>query len=70
MLARAAVLETPLPHDWTAEIARGSTAQFPITAADLMPGLQGAALGERLKALESRWLESDLRLGSDDLLSD
>lgn len=68
MLARAAMLESPLPQDWAAEVARGAAAAFPVTAADLMPALQGAALGERLKLLETRWLQSGLQLGRDDLL--
>jgi poly(A) polymerase len=68
MLARAAALESPLPANWQADIARGSATRFPITAADLMPALQGQALGARLKALEARWLASDLTLGQDDLL--
>ena len=33
-----------------------------------MPALQGPALGARLKALEARWLASDLTLSRDDLL--
>jgi poly(A) polymerase len=67
VLARAAVLESPLPHDWQAQIARGATAQFPIRAADL-PGLDGAALGQRLKDLKARWIASDFRATRDDLL--
>lgn len=68
VLARAAVLESPLPAEWQAEIARGAAAVLPVGAADLMPGLQGAALGAALKAMESRWLQSDLRLGRNELL--
>jgi poly(A) polymerase len=68
MLARAAILESPAPANWQADIARGNSARFPVTAADLMPALQGEALGARLKALEARWLASDLTLGRGDLL--
>jgi poly(A) polymerase len=68
MLARAAVLESPPPANWPAQIARGSAARFPVTAADLMPALQGEALGARLKAMEARWLASDLTLSHEDLL--
>jgi len=67
VLARAATFESPLPPDWQAEIARGASARFPIRAADL-PGLDGAALGQRLKALEARWITSDFRATRDDLL--
>ncbi len=67
-LARAATFGTPPPQGWQVEIARGAAATFPLTAADLMPALQGAALGQRLQALETRWLASDLTLGRQDLL--
>jgi poly(A) polymerase len=68
VLARAAVLGGPLPADWQAEVSRGAAAVFPVTAADLMPGLEGALLGARLKALEAQWLASGLHLTRDDLL--
>lgn len=68
LLARAAILETPLPANWQADVARGARASFPVTAADLMPRLQGPVLGARLKALQDRWLQSDLRLNKADLL--
>lgn len=67
LLARAAVMETPLPPDWAAEVARGATACFPVTAADL-PTLMGPALGQELKRLEKLWLASGLRLTRADLL--
>lgn len=69
ILLRAAMLETPLPHDWSSEVFRGASATFPVTAADLMPGLQGPALGARLKDLEAAWLASDLRKSREDLLA-
>ena len=69
VLARAAVLESPLPDDWKADVARGAASRFPVTAADLMPALAGPALGAKLAELESRWLASDLRLSRDDLLA-
>ena len=68
VLLRAALLESPLPQGWHAEVARGVGSAMPVTAADLMPGLQGAALGVRLKEIESRWLASDLRLTRSDFL--
>jgi poly(A) polymerase len=69
LLCRAALLETPLPNAWQAEIQRGSRAQIPVTAADLMPALQGPALGEALRKIEARWLASDLNLSKSDLLA-
>jgi poly(A) polymerase len=68
-LLRAALTETPMPKGWQDEVARGAAAQFPVTAADLMPGIQGAALGARLKALQERWLRSDLMLTKAQLLA-
>lgn len=68
VLARAAVLGSPPPPEWRADVSRGAQARFPVTAADLMPDHTGVALGERLKALQSRWLASDLTLSREDLL--
>ncbi len=69
VLLRAALLETPLPDGWALEVARGAAASFPVTAADLMPALQGPALGARLKELEAEWLLSNLWKTREDLLS-
>ncbi len=67
LLLRAAVLQGPYrPH--SEEIARGAAAQFPVRSADLMPALQGPALGARLRALQEDWLASDLTLSRAELL--
>ncbi|WP_375259070.1 CCA tRNA nucleotidyltransferase [Citreimonas sp.] len=66
---RAAMLGQPLPADATAQIDRGANASFPVTARDLMPDYEGAALGEKLRALEKRWIASDFTLTRNDLLS-
>jgi poly(A) polymerase len=68
VLLRAALLESPLPTDWQTDVARGASSVMPVTAIDLMPDLQGAALGARLKEIEARWLASDLRLTRSDFL--
>jgi poly(A) polymerase len=68
LLARAATFGTHPQPDWQAQVHRGAAARFPVTAADLMPTLQGEALGARLNDLETRWLASDLTLTRDDLL--
>ena len=68
VLARAALLETPPAAGWTDDIAQGAAARFPVTAADLMPQMSGPALGEKLAALEARWIASGFRLTRDDLL--
>ena len=69
-LARAASLGMPPPPDWQAEVHRGADTLFPITAADLMPDLNGEALGARLKTLQARWLASDLTLDREALLKE
>ncbi len=68
MLCRAAVLEMALPQNWHAEVQRGAQSAFPITAADLMPALQGPELGLRLKALQAIWLRSGLIMTKAELL--
>jgi poly(A) polymerase len=67
-LARAALFETPLPDRWQDQIARGAQARFPVSARDL-PDLQGAALGARLKALETTWIASDFTATKAQLLA-
>lgn len=69
ILCRAALLEMPLPAHWQRDIARGVASVLPVTAADLMPALQGAALGARLREIEARWLASDLTLDKAALLA-
>ncbi len=68
LLCRAAMLEQPMPQDAKAEIARGVAATLPVTAADLMPALQGPVLGARLAQIEQAWLASDLHLSRGELL--
>ena len=67
--ARAALFETPLPNGWQTDALRGSQAIFPVAAADLMPKLQGPALGKKLKSLQSRWLATGLCLTKAELLA-
>ncbi|WBU60201.1 CCA tRNA nucleotidyltransferase [Paracoccus albus] len=57
MLVRLARRE-PLPEDWQEQVGRAANAALPIAATDLMPDLQGAALGRGLKAAEELWLAS------------
>lgn len=59
VVARAALLESPPPGDWQAQIARGAGAKFPLKPADLMPDYQGAELGLALKRAEAHWLTHD-----------
>ena len=69
LLARAAMLEMAVSPSIRVEIERGAAAAFPISAADLMPELTGAALGARLKDLESRWIASGFTLDKAALLA-
>lgn len=69
LLGRAAVTAQPLPAQWAQDAARGARATFPVTAADLMPALQGPALGAKLHALQELWLASDLTLTREQLLA-
>lgn len=69
LLLRSAMQEAPWNPAASEEAERGARAEFPITAKDLMPGLQGAALGARLRALEADWIASGFRLGRAELLS-
>jgi poly(A) polymerase len=68
MALRAALFETPPAPGTRAAIARGAAAVFPIKPADLMPQLQGAALGQALTSLETDWIASGFALDRDALL--
>ncbi|MFD0859522.1 CCA tRNA nucleotidyltransferase [Roseovarius aquimarinus] len=70
LLLRSALLQQPLDAGALAAAARGARQVFPVAAADLMPALQGAALGARLKALEARWIASDFALSREELLEE
>ena len=69
MLLRAAVFGLNMPPELESEIDRGKNAKFPIKAADLMPGLEGAKLGAKLAQLESRWIASGFELSREQLLA-
>lgn len=68
VLARAAVLEQPLPTNWEVGVTRGAAAEFPLRAADLIDRVQGPALGAALEVARARWLASDLTLTRAQLL--
>lgn len=68
-LVLAATLGTPMPEGWQATIAHAAAQHFPVTAADLMPGVQGAELGAALKAMETRWIASGFTLTRAELLA-
>ncbi|MEJ1991404.1 MAG: CCA tRNA nucleotidyltransferase [Maritimibacter sp.] len=70
VILTAVALESSLPVDLENSLERGANAVFPVKPRDLMPGLQGAELGERLQALEARWIASDFMLTRDELLGE
>jgi poly(A) polymerase len=69
ILLRAALIGTPPPQTARTDATRGEAADFPVKSADLMPALQGAALGRKLSELEARWIASDFRLSRAALLA-
>lgn len=68
LLLRCTVFETRLPTDARKDVARGAAEVFSIRAADLMPNLSGAALGNALRKLELEWICSDFELSRRALL--
>jgi poly(A) polymerase len=66
---RTALSGADLPSGADTELTRGAEARLPVTAADLMPGLSGEALGRRLREIEARWIASGFTLGRDELLA-
>ena len=53
--------------DWQAAAA-GAEQVFPIKAHDLMPQYSGPALGQKLRTLETQWIDSEFRLTKEALL--
>ena len=66
VLIGAAHGKTPA-FGWCHGIARATEAKFPLSAADLVPGLTGAALGRALRHAEAAWIDSDFTLTRDEL---
>ena len=66
-LLRSAAICEPLDPTVSSRIARSVIARFPLTAGDLMPALQGPALGSALKRAEAEWIASGFRLGMEEL---
>jgi len=62
VLLQAALTGTALTETSRDRVAFGAAQRFPVQAADLMPALQGAALGARLRELETRWIASGFAL--------
>ncbi|QBF34119.1 CCA tRNA nucleotidyltransferase [Thalassococcus sp. S3] len=66
---RGAIMAQPVEATEIEAAHAGAAAECPVTAKDLMPDYQGAALGARLKELTERWVASGFRLTKADLLS-
>jgi len=65
-----AVIENRSPDPAVPGLARkGEGASFPVKAADLMPDLQGPALGRKLAELEQLWIGSGFELDREALLA-
>ena len=66
---RAAAFERELDPADVAAARDGADRTFPLAAADLMPALEGPALGAALRRAEADWIASDFTLTRDDLLT-
>ncbi len=69
VLLRHAMAGAPLPGETGTAIGKGARASFPVSAADLMPKLEGAAVGGALHKLERAWIDSDFALTHSELLA-
>ncbi|WP_116597699.1 CCA tRNA nucleotidyltransferase [Primorskyibacter marinus] len=70
LILRAALFDSVLDPQWLHTVPDAAAQKFPINARDLMPELTGPALGEKLKALETKWIASGFTLDRDALLGD
>ncbi|QXT39949.1 CCA tRNA nucleotidyltransferase [Gymnodinialimonas ceratoperidinii] len=68
LVLRGLLSERPPTGEALDAAEQGAQARFPVKAADL-PDLQGPALGQHLKKLETRWIDSDFTLTKSDLLN-
>ena len=68
-LLHHALMGQEMPEGWQDRIGFGARQVFPVQAADLMPEFTGGALGEKLRALEARWVASGFTLSRSELLS-
>lgn len=66
---RAAALEMPADPAVLPVIQEAAQAVFPISPADLMPGLQGPDLGRAIRTLETLWIDSGFALDRETLLA-
>ena len=67
-LLRSAYLETEFTAQDALDVETGAGSTLPVKAADLMDKFQGAALGQKLRLLEDRWIQSGMILSKEELL--
>jgi len=68
LLLRAVLLDRPLDPVAVETAQMASRKTCPVTASDLMPTFKGAALGDKLREAEARWIASGFTLSRDDLV--
>ncbi len=66
---RSAIMGVDVSKTDLEEARAGIGQEFPVSAADLMPDFQGPALGEALKRLEQRWIDSRFELSKAELVA-
>lgn len=69
LILKAAMANEVLAPFQLDPLEMASQARFPVSAMDLMPALQGKALGDRLADLEAQWIASDFQLTRDALIT-
>ncbi|PIB26499.1 hypothetical protein BFP76_11345 [Amylibacter kogurei] len=69
-LILAASLETTPPSDLSNNIALADGVEFPVKSVDLSDQLQGKSLGNALRKLESRWIQSQFTMTKQELLNE
>ncbi len=69
-LLRSAAHGDPLPWDLQEQIETGLKARFPVAAADLIDKYSGKTLGDNLKYLENKWIQSEFELSKESLLDE
>ena len=68
-ILRSALTGVPLTAGFREDIERAARQRFPVAAGDLIDSLQGKGLGDRLRLLEQRWIESGFVLTKEKLLA-
>lgn len=68
-LISCAYAERLADPDMVTRIKDTATRVFPVTASDLMPRLQGRALGDELARLKTAWIASEFGMSKADLLA-